>query len=320
MVWFQCEDCGEELKKPKLPNHFRMCRALKLSCIDCGETFGRDTVQGHTQCITEAEKYGPKGQSKTHNGKPGKPKDNSKQQPDFDINVGLSNRYPWFCSLCNTSATSQQTLLSHADGKKHRGKARGFHAKQQESEQSTVEKKDANENASNGDLEQKREDDATPVALGVANGDSTVENKKKKNDDANENASNDEVVEAEESKGSEVKNAKKKKRKVETLGEVVEAEETKGSEVEKAKKQEDHEKKIKWKKLITSALKSNKEDNTLKMKKLKKLMRQSVVHSGVMVFNTTKDKTEFYKELELKVNSSSRFAVDGKNVKLVAKE
>ncbi|KAL6316692.1 hypothetical protein AAG906_019623 [Vitis piasezkii] len=64
MVWFQCEDCGENLKKPKLPNHFRICSANKLSCIDCGETFGQQSVQGHTQ---------------------------------FD--VGLSERPPWFCTL-----------------------------------------------------------------------------------------------------------------------------------------------------------------------------------------------------------------------------
>jgi cell growth-regulating nucleolar protein len=60
-------------------------------------------VQGHNQCITEAEKYGPKGQSKSANGTPAKPKDISKQEPDFDINVGLSNRYPWFCRYLHLS-------------------------------------------------------------------------------------------------------------------------------------------------------------------------------------------------------------------------
>ncbi|KFK40303.1 hypothetical protein AALP_AA3G357500 [Arabis alpina] len=281
MVWFQCEDCGESLKKPKLPSHFRMCRATKLSCIDCGEMFGRDTAQGHNQCITEAEKYGPKGQSKiSSNGTPAKLKDNLKQQPDFDINVGLSNRYPWFCSLCNTKATSQQTLLAHADGKKHRGKAKGFHAKQQQSEQPAV---DTTENASNGDSEQKKVD--IPISADVAIGDSHVE-KKRKLESLDETRNNGEVVEAEEAKGGEVKKAKK----------------------------EDHEKKINWKKLISSALKSN-EDKTLKMKKLKKLVLELLVESGI-----TRDKSELKAELELKVNSSSRFTVDGKYVKLVAKE
>ncbi|AEC06875.1 putative transcription factor C2H2 family [Arabidopsis thaliana] len=275
MVWFQCEDCGESLKKPKVPSHFKMCRANKLSCIDCGEMFGRDTVQGHNQCITEAEKYGPKGQSKSANGTPAKPKDISKQEPDFDINVGLSNRYPWFCSLCNTKATSQQTLLAHADGKKHRGKAKAFHARQQQEQSTTLDNKDGSENASNVDSEQKKVD--LPASSGVANGESHPE----------------------------------KKRKLETLDETSEGEEAKGSDLKKAKKQ-DHEKKINWKKLITSALKSN-EDKTLKMKKLKKLVLESIVDSG-------RDKSELKAELELKVNLSSRFTVDGKYVKLVAKD
>lgn len=38
----------------------------------------------------------------------------------------------WLCSLCNTTTTSKQTLLLHADGKKHRAKARAFHASKQQ--------------------------------------------------------------------------------------------------------------------------------------------------------------------------------------------
>ncbi|KAL0345061.1 UNVERIFIED_CONTAM: UBP1-associated proteins 1C [Sesamum radiatum] len=132
MVWFQCEDCGDNLKKPKLPNHFRVCSAYKLSCIDCGQVFGQQDVESHTQCITEAEKYGPKGQGNALNGSNTKPKKDSKPKPEVDINVGLSERPPWFCSLCNTKATSKQALLLHADGKKHRAKARAFHAAKQQ--------------------------------------------------------------------------------------------------------------------------------------------------------------------------------------------
>ncbi|CAH2073836.1 unnamed protein product [Thlaspi arvense] len=142
--------------------------------------FGKDSVYGHNQCITETEKYGPIGQSKPSNGTPAKPQNNSKQQPDFDINAGLSNRYPWFCSLCNTKATSQQTLLAHADGKEHRGKAKAFHAKQQ----STV---DATEKVSNGDSEEK---------------------KKRKLETLDETSIGD-VLQGEESNGGEVKKAKK---------------------------------------------------------------------------------------------------------------
>ncbi|EOA30186.1 hypothetical protein CARUB_v10013303mg [Capsella rubella] len=191
MVWFQCEDCGESLKKPKLPRHFSMCSATKLSCIDCGNMFGQDSVHYHNQCITEAEKYGPKGLYNGENSKqnqhdfymnaelynnpswfcslcdanmtceqdyfahvhgtkhldkerevaeqPTIDKNNLKQQPDLDIYVGLSNHYPWFCSLCNINATSQHTLLSHANGKKHRANVKQFDAEKQqrESEQQT---------------------------------------------------------------------------------------------------------------------------------------------------------------------------------------
>lgn len=31
MVWFQCESCGENLKKPKLASHFRRCPARNVS-------------------------------------------------------------------------------------------------------------------------------------------------------------------------------------------------------------------------------------------------------------------------------------------------
>ncbi|KAA3490317.1 pre-mRNA cleavage factor Im 25 kDa subunit 1-like [Gossypium australe] len=118
MVWLQGEDCGENLKKPKLPNRFRICSASKLSCIDCGVIFKQPTVQGRTQCITEAEKYGPKGQVKTPNGSNAKANKQTNEKPDIDINVGLSQRPPWVF-LCKTMATSQQTLLLHAEGKKH---------------------------------------------------------------------------------------------------------------------------------------------------------------------------------------------------------
>lgn len=43
------------------------------------------------------EKYGPKGQGKTFNVATAKPNKDSKQRPEVDINVGLSDRPPWFC-------------------------------------------------------------------------------------------------------------------------------------------------------------------------------------------------------------------------------
>lgn len=47
--------------------------------------------------LSHQEKYGPKGQGKASNGMNTKPKNDSKQKPEVDINVGLSERPPWFC-------------------------------------------------------------------------------------------------------------------------------------------------------------------------------------------------------------------------------
>jgi len=47
--------------------------------------------------VYSQEKYGPKGQGKASNGATPKSNKDAKQKPDVDINVGLSERPPWFC-------------------------------------------------------------------------------------------------------------------------------------------------------------------------------------------------------------------------------
>ncbi|KAI3441640.1 AAA domain-containing protein [Psidium guajava] len=56
--------------------------------------FNQQNMQGHTQCLNEAEKYGPKGQGRFSNGMPAKPNKDAKQQPDCDIIIGLTKRPP----------------------------------------------------------------------------------------------------------------------------------------------------------------------------------------------------------------------------------
>ena len=53
MVWFQCEDCGETLKKPKLAKHVWQCSAMRFSCIDCCMVFDRNGAMAHTSCVME---------------------------------------------------------------------------------------------------------------------------------------------------------------------------------------------------------------------------------------------------------------------------
>ncbi|CAL5199208.1 unnamed protein product [Lathyrus oleraceus] len=295
MVWFQCEDCGDNLKKPKLPNHFRSCSANKLSCIDCGQMFGRDTVQNHTQCITEAEKYGPKGQGKALNGSAAKPGKDKKQRPEVDINVGLSNRPPWFCSLCNTKATSQQALLLHAEGKKHGAKSRAFHASQQppvQADKPAPDAKDAVEAASDG-TEKKDGNNAEHPKLQESSeqnnlkpGSEVSSEKKKRKLDASE--------------GGLIKKCKNDTSVDTENGEVIQGEKTK-------------EKKIKWKKFIKAALKSH--PDGLKMKKLRKAVFKALQESSIVV-----NEDELNDTLEQKINSSSKFAVEKKYVRLVAKD
>ncbi|ONK54900.1 uncharacterized protein A4U43_UnF9940 [Asparagus officinalis] len=312
MVWFQCEDCGENLKKPKLANHFRLCSAYKLSCIDCGKMFDQESVQSHTQCMTEAEKYGPKGQGNVSNNgqtKIEKPKKNS----DVDINVGLSSHAPWFCSLCNTNATSKQALLLHADGKKHRAKARAFHASQKQSSQT---------------------EETTPKVKEAVADDQLVKS-------VEGNGSSNKVQESDLSKDSDAQITRddkdnQKKRKVEgknaadlTNGEVIQAGDYEASKRKTKKKksvdesliseeQEDKQRvksvhgKIRWKKLVTSTLKSS--DGVMKIKKLQKLILKGLKESGV-----TEDEELLRDKLMQEINSTNRFSIENKRICLVGK-
>ncbi|KAG6421094.1 hypothetical protein SASPL_117643 [Salvia splendens] len=281
MVWFQCEDCGDNLKKPKLPIHFRQCSAFKLSCIDCGQVFGQHDVESHTQCITEA--------GNAANGMNTKPKKDAKPRPDVDINVGLSEHPPWFCSLCNTKATSKQALLLHADGKKHRAKARGFHAKQQGNE--TVETNVSTENNATNNVSVNKEiggflnpSIVDPPCEGSAVENNSLESNKKRKLEASENADANHNSEVDVS--AEVGNDK--------------AIQVNGLEIALTKSS---------KKAKLSA--KEEQDGAMKLKKLKKFVVKSLKDSGCV-----EDKNQATEMIEQKIESSSRFVVDEKYVRL----
>ncbi|CAO3646203.1 unnamed protein product [Mucor fragilis] len=56
MVSFQCDGCGDVVKKPKLNQHGNRCYAT-FTCIDCSTTFQGTSYQSHNSCMTEAEKF-----------------------------------------------------------------------------------------------------------------------------------------------------------------------------------------------------------------------------------------------------------------------
>lgn len=181
------------------------------------------------------------------------------------MNVGFWKLYleSFFCwisiySLCNTNTTSKQTLLLHADGKKHRAKARAFHAARKQSTQ-TVEptsnteiadgKPPAKSIESNGFLkaDESRDEETAKLVAEVEN-ESSVKRKRK----------NDVIEDF----------AKDNDKNVHDLnnGEVIQARDTGGEgRPNKKKHVEDHhdkqchgkefsQHKIKWKKLVTSTL------------------------------------------------------------------
>jgi len=155
------------------------------------------------------------------------------------------------CSLCNTNATSKQTLLLHAEGKKHRAKARAFHAaKQTEPADGGVEvsndnnqKSEIPENKAGEELKEQNSKEAE-------NDNSHLHKKRKDRESENGGAKlsaeldNGEVIQVE--KEQETKH--KKKAKNETVKQY--------KAVVDVSNGNDSKKKIKWKKLITSALKS----------------------------------------------------------------
>ena len=80
MVYFTCDACGEQLKKPSVEKHYtQKCRdCYKLTCIDCLKVFQPlwlhiffisscfqdfygDEYQTHTSCMSEDQRYSKEG-------------------------------------------------------------------------------------------------------------------------------------------------------------------------------------------------------------------------------------------------------------------
>ena len=138
MVWFQCEDCGDTLKKPKVRGHASQCSASRFSCVDCLQVFDAYTVQQHTSCVTEHEKYAlsitKPGQEhlmsaaankEQGGGGPAGGGGGAVVGEDF-----LSKSPPYECACCKVKCTSWETLVGHAQGKKHKSKSRSAYAAQ----------------------------------------------------------------------------------------------------------------------------------------------------------------------------------------------
>eukprot|EP00092_Neocalanus_flemingeri_P032156 GFUD01034948.1.p1 GENE.GFUD01034948.1~~GFUD01034948.1.p1 ORF type:complete len:482 (+),score=205.87 GFUD01034948.1:70-1446(+) len=65
MVYFTCNACGEQLKKPSVEKHYtQKCRkCTMLTCIDCLKDFYGDEYKTHMSCMSEEQRYSKEGRS-----------------------------------------------------------------------------------------------------------------------------------------------------------------------------------------------------------------------------------------------------------------
>ena len=169
-------------------------------------------------------------------------------------------------SLCNTKATSKQALLLHADGKKHRGKARAFQAAKQQPKQSEESALDSNGPTKVALIEnkhveeQKLQDtprvDSADTNTEIENGKLPSKRKRKVDASGSDGTGN----KTKDGAANEVGNGKsqverRKSDDVETQLKKAKHNALKDDKATSPKK-EDNKKNIKWRKLIKSALKS----------------------------------------------------------------
>ena len=91
MVSFNCNRCGDVVKKPKVQSHAAQCGTPGYSCVDCMQQFDLRTIDAHRQCVSETDKYQGKWQDKkktiraTAEGAAPKPKFSANDFDDTDM-------------------------------------------------------------------------------------------------------------------------------------------------------------------------------------------------------------------------------------------
>lgn len=81
MVFFNCGNCGQGVRKNQVEKHLMRCRSNCFSCIDCGKDFYGNSYNSHVKCISEAQKYESKGFVEKAN------KGEAKQNAWFEVNL-----------------------------------------------------------------------------------------------------------------------------------------------------------------------------------------------------------------------------------------
>ncbi|GAC98375.1 hypothetical protein PHSY_005969 [Pseudozyma hubeiensis SY62] len=211
MVSFNCDGCGDVVKKPKLQQHYNRCYA-PVTCLDCSMQFNSpNEFKSHNSCVSEAEKYersvyrGPKHQQQ--NG--GTPQKGQPQQ------VGTPARAQQAVAP-HEATPSKQEMTGNANGKAKGGEEKEQVASDVAAESSSPSKKEKKEKKKK-DKKEKKEETGSPVGVDetAANDDAA------ESDDAEEHLQDDPMqAAAEEEKiikplsTSELEAFKKKQRKL----------------------------------------------------------------------------------------------------------
>ena len=259
--WFYCDLCGDTIKKPKVAQHCGQCRGASFTCIDCSRPFTQQTVQGHTSCVTEHEKYAqgatkPGGfASKGFFGDAAAAAQNGEHSGAGGVEGVeiLSRRAPWKCSICNVTCTSSDTLMGHAGGTKHKrrskaaiaARAGGGAEAEAATTTTTTTQQEGNDDVKKEE-EKVEEDEVLPAA--TSDGEKTASKSKKTKKEIE----------------TETENEKKKKKKVKWTALAVDELKRSGGEM-KAKKL--------VKALLAAAGSSTSEDSDAVLKKLEKSSR-----------------------------------------------
>lgn len=307
---------------------------MQLSCIDCGVVFDQQSVQAHTSCVTEEEKYGPKGLIKGGSGSTQKvQKEQKPNTADIDLSIGLASKPPWACSLCNVSTTSFETLEGHSQGKKHRSKVKAALGKlnpivvaEQHNGSAGVIPVNGNLSESTPESKVKLEKDGVVESLGPTceegGGDKKIR-KKRKAGTADTNGQENGIA-ASESLEADVELPGKKKRK-EKKGMMGSCEDDKVAKQELNKTMEEKSsegkeenvgikptKTVNWNKIFTKVLAKSPNGSM----KTRSLMKEVLVVEASKLSPNFPEKKMLEAELLNQLRKSSKFVVEGKVVRL----
>lgn len=347
MVFFNCNACGEAVKKNQVEKHYQQqCRQCEvLSCVDCGKEFWGDDYQKHIKCITEDEKFGGKSYKPNPNANKGEQKQELwvKQVQDAISKVKANSK------LKNLL----ERLKEHPNIPRKQSKFENFlrnslrimdHALATQAWTAISAELNNKVNKEDGSLlGTKREEivaEEETMTTASENGKNKTKKKGKKKKqklDAMENET--QTAELEKNGKSEVvledrndipKKKKSKKRKVEDEG--VDVEENKEEKIEKPKnkkkrKQEPEENnddammevaavgKFKWEAAIIGVLKRA-DDKEMSVKKLKKKVLAEYHARGGDGKSYTEEK--LMAKFTKKINNNPRLKVLKENVKLMS--